>query len=580
MSRKKRHTEKRKLKKGGLAKKLLAMSMIPLLLMGAALSIMGAFYIRKGIYGEIEKNLYTASIGLSEKLKYLDDGDYVQNAQGYVYKGGTMISGNMSLIGNAYNELGLQFTIFYGKTRVLTDIIDDEGRFIIGTDASDEVIQKVLEDGDHYFSTNVIVNGTPYLGYYVPLYNRDKTIVGMVFAGRPAAETESFIWASTMSFVIFAVGLIILCLILFYVVIRSIVRNAKAAEKLADDIAAGNLQNEADTKLLKRKDELGDIAKSIEHIRQSLSDTVKMLNGNSQTISDYTEKQDELLASVNQNASEVSRAVEGVSEGAMNQAEEVQTASEQIGQIGRLIEDISNCLSRLEKTASDMQNAGDESTMIIQDLDATNSETVHAVEEIAKQIQATFNSAQLIKEAIDIITNIAEETNLLSLNASIEAARAGEQGRGFAVVAGEIQKLADQSNESAQRIRNVIDGLMSDAQKTVQIMETVQSSVSAQHEKLDETKNKFEDVSLGITSSLEGIGEINRSAKSLSNAREKIIEVIESLSAISEENAASAEETSASVQELSANITTVAAEAWNLHTMVEQLEETTEKFKV
>lgn len=379
---------------------------------------------------------------------------------------------------------------------------------------------------------------------------------------------------------IISVVLNILCVVVLGLSFKSMNKNAKKAVLAANVISEGNLMIPVDKKILKRSDEIGELARSIEFIRTSFLDNLGVVIQNSKTLVGFNGNLDTLLSNIKRNSIEVSKAIEGISEGAINQAEEVETASISASQIGKLIEEINASLAILEDAAAEMQNAGDESTLIIHELDISNEKTVGAVEKISEQISATNNSAHLINEAVNIISSIAEETNLLSLNASIEAARAGEQGRGFAVVAGEIQKLAEQSNDSAQRIKKVIDDLLRDADMTVEVMKEVKIIVTEQHEKLGETKNKFEKVSIGITSSLEGIGDINRSAKTLSKSRDSIIEVIENLSAISEQNAASSQETSASVYELNDNIETVAGESNNMKGLCAELEEKANLFKL
>ena len=379
---------------------------------------------------------------------------------------------------------------------------------------------------------------------------------------------------------IVSVALIAICMLILALAINTLLKNIKKSENAAKIIAQGNLTVPVDKSVVDKSDEIGDLARSIELIRTTYLDTLGVVIQNSRNLIGFNGNLDSLLSNVRRNSIEVSKAVDGISEGAMNQADEVQSASNSANQIGKLIEEINTALAKLEDTAAEMQNAGDESTLIIHELDISNEKTVGAVDKISEQITATNNSAHLINEAVNIISNIAEETNLLSLNASIEAARAGEQGRGFAVVAGEIQKLAEQSNDSAQRIKKVIDDLLRDADKTVEVMKEVRVIVTEQHEKLGETKNKFEKVSIGITSSLEGIGDINRSAKTLSKSRDSIIEVIENLSAISEQNAASSQETSASVYELNDNIETVAGESNSMKGLCTELEEKANAFKL
>ena len=217
---------------------------------------------------------------------------------------------------------------------------------------------------------------------------------------------------------------------------------------------------------------------------------------------------------------------------------------------------------------------------IITELSKSNDKTIEAVERIAVQTEYTNVSAQKIKKAVALITSIADETSLLSLNASIEAARAGEAGRGFAVVASEISKLADQSNNSATEIEKIINELLIESNKTVDIMDEVKSIVSEQEEKLNLTKAEFENVSKGIESSVSSVENISGRIVELDIAKNGIIDVIQSLSAISEENAAATEETSASVQELDSTVGSLSEAAKDLKVIAEQLEQQISVFKV
>ncbi len=151
---------------------------------------------------------------------------------------------------------------------------------------------------------------------------------------------------------------------------------------------------------------------------------------------------------------------------------------------------------------------------------------------IYEQTNTTNESAMKIREATTLITSIAEETNLLSLNASIEAARAGDQGRGFAVVASQIQKLAEQSNESARQIENIIDSLIEDSQKSVATMEDVKKIMESQSESVGRTNERFTQVRNGITQSLDGVNQIADKTKRLDEARVNVVDVVQNLTAI------------------------------------------------
>jgi methyl-accepting chemotaxis protein len=179
-----------------------------------------------------------------------------------------------------------------------------------------------------------------------------------------------------------------------------------------------------------------------------------------------------------------------------------------------------------------------------------------------------------------MITAIATETNLLSLNASIEAARAGEHGRGFAVVASEIQKLAEESNTSALQISKIIDNLLQESEETVRIMGEVDEIVREQKAKLEETKSIFELVTEGVQSTRKETESIEAQARACDKSREQVMEVISSLSAISEENAASTEQTMASTEELSSMMIELASSANKLNEMAAILEGDIKKFTI
>ncbi|MDE5748606.1 MAG: methyl-accepting chemotaxis protein, partial [Acetatifactor sp.] len=329
-----------------------------------------------------------------------------------------------------------------------------------------------------------------------------------------------------------------------------------------------------------RKDETGVMNRAISVLQQELALMAVNVNEQCGKLHDSAGSMAQSVSKTLETVEQVEKAVNEIAQGATNQAQETQTATEEIIAMGNMIEETEVEVEELRENARKMRSAGEQAMEILGALGEVNQQTKDAIAVIAKQTDVTNESAMKIKTAVDIITDIAEETNLLSLNASIEAARAGEQGKGFAVVAGQIQKLAEQSNESAQQITGIIELLIQETQRSVQTMSDVKVVIEKQDENVTLTERAFEDVKDGIAQSIEGIRAIARRTKELDETRVKVVDVVQSLTSIAEENAASTEETSASATEMGAIMESIDDNARSLSVVADQLHETISKFKV
>ena len=330
--------------------------------------------------------------------------------------------------------------------------------------------------------------------------------------------------------------------------------------------------------LNRRKDETGVMAKAIGTLRKELADVIRSITGQSVELHDASNAMNNSAYETSQSVDQVEKAINEIAQGATSQAQETQTATENVILMGNMIEETNNEVEKLRNNARSMRDSGDKALNILAELNNINQKTKEAIQTIYEQTNMTNESALKIKEATDIITDIAEETNLLSLNASIEAARAGEQGRGFAVVASQIQKLAEQSNDSARQIADIINLLITDSEKTVETMEDVKAVIEQQNEHVINTGKAFMEVKTGIDSSVESVREITAKTKQLDDARVKVVDVVQNLTAIAEENAASTEETSASASEVGAIMGTISDNAQQLNTIADELKNSIKQF--
>ncbi|MBQ9140857.1 MAG: cache domain-containing protein [Lachnospiraceae bacterium] len=572
--------EKKTKGKFSIKTKLLLMVLLPSVILSVTLTYLAAVNIRGGMQEEALHGLEAIAFSLEEIYALADGGEYTMDASGNVMKGDLAVSGNYAIVDEMKEFTGYDFTIFYGDTRVTTSLKDaTTGNRLVGTQASEKVIQAVLNNGEEYSDTNVVINNSPYYGHYVPIKQGGK-VIGMAFAGLPQEEADAFIQKKVSMIIGISVTVLAVILVISISFAVAMGNAISGAEKVIAEIGTGNLKVSVNAKAKKRNDELGAMTRELEALVSKLVEVIGNVKQSSKVLYDSGTALEEMAVQSNNATAEIGHAVEDISRGAMTQAEETETASANIVQMGDIITEIVASVDNLGQASMEMKKASDESEVIIEELSISNDRTTAAIEKIGEQVYTTNDSVQAIRQAIELITNIAAETNLLSLNASIEAARAGEHGRGFAVVASQIQKLAEESNTSAQEIGRIIEHLLKDSEQTVKVMNEVNVIIMEQRQKLEETRSKFVLVAQGVESTTNEAKVIEKQTTDCDAARGKIMDVIQNLSAISEENAASTQETNASTEELGATLELLTGSAKDLLKLSTELEESMQFFKM
>ncbi len=328
-----------------------------------------------------------------------------------------------------------------------------------------------------------------------------------------------------------------------------------------------------------RKDEIGEIVRSSNSVIEKLDDIVGHIKNSALTVGNSSEELSDMATQISATTEGVSNSVQEIATGAIQQAEEIQQAAENVGRITDAVGGVQSSTDDMKQLAARMKNASEASSKSLQNLQDSSSEMTEKIEEIARTIGATQKAVSDINEQVEGISGIASQTNLLSLNASIEAARAGEAGKGFAVVAEEIRKLADDSENMAQQIRQVMDVLLQEAEEAVAAAGLVKQGNIEQQEALGETLISVNGMLSDIEETVLGVKRIAGGASTCVESNEVVSDAMSSLSAISEENAASSETTGASVQELSATVSNLADSATNLRDVAERLNKEMEFFK-
>ena len=281
-----------------------------------------------------------------------------------------------------------------------------------------------------------------------------------------------------------------------------------------------------------------------------------------------------------ENMDYVMQSVDTITTSAISQAKDTKSASDNITHMGNLIIETGSEADLLNKNADKMLIVSDKTTFAIDELKKISEEVGSSVNIIAELTEQTNESAKTIREAAEFISGIADETNLLSLNASIEAARAGEAGKGFAVVADEIQKLAVQSNEASSRIDKIVNTLIVDAEHVVDSMEQMKSVIGKQNGYIKSTEDSVSEVMEEINESIEKIRNIEKRTQDLETARKEMMGMIAGLSDIADSNVVNTQETSKVINDVSDRFKKVEESAVNLRVTADILEQNMKNFKM
>lgn len=450
----------------------------------------------------------------------------------------------------------------------------------IGKPVENEAVKQVLQQlsQGNRLETDVITYKFKGVNKYASFYvgqGMDYILIVTADESEALATVSSILVRNTVGSLLILIICAVIAMVIAIQIMKPIINITGSITNLSDLDFTEDKKAEA---LARRKDETGMLANAAVILRTKLADFVANMHTQSTALYEASESMNSNASEITRSVEQVEKAVNEIADGATSQAQETQTATENIILMGDMIQETNQEVEDLRANARIMRSAGEKAMEILAELGAINQQTKDAIQVIYNQTTHTNSSVAEIKKATDIITDIAEETNLLSLNASIEAARAGEAGRGFAVVASQIQQLADQSNASASQIAATITALITEFDETMKTMEAIKEVIAKQDEDVTNTENAFNAVKDGISKSIDGIRAIAAKTAQLDEARVKVVDVVQNLTAIAQENAASTEETSATVAEVSTIMGNMASNAEQLHKIANELDESIKQF--
>lgn len=541
---------------------LTMLSLIPLVLSIGIISVISLYVTKSNLEKEMQNTLHIvannlASYCVENEITAINAGNY------YEYL-------------DSLKNQNIEMAIIAEGVPSTTSIKNDNDYRIREVEFEKDIIadrDELLENG--FYDEYVVIDDKVYYGYYVPIVSNGE-IKAIAFAG----ELQDNITGATRSIVVTFVTIAIVLVVIFAVVAlffsRTLSKSFDVIEENVNALSRGILSKQKESKSAIR--EMSNLLAETGTMQQNLSSTIGKVKGVSQNLANNVEDVTKLSESSAHRAKQITTVMEELSQSTIGMAENVQDIDVQMMEIGSCIGEISENVEHLSESAENILRTNNEARINMNDIMENSRRSVSAVDNITSQIKQTNDAIMEIGGAVELILEISEQTNLLSLNASIEAARAGSNGRGFAVVAEEIRRLSEQSAEGAEMIKNLAREITEKSQKSVGLADQVNSLIRQEQESVAKTQLKYEELSRDIDESVVEIKSIAEKTDNLTSHKGRVINNVQSLSSISQKNAESSEEVSKNILEIITEVQEVNENCEKINNMAGELRESVSYF--
>lgn len=378
------------------------------------------------------------------------------------------------------------------------------------------------------------------------------------------------------------VGLVTGAIVMFIIFrkLKKIGNDLETINETVSKLKEGDLTVEIEGDILAVQHEAGQLA-------NNLNDTVSTLRNLMSNIDNASKSLGEAAGEVSVSASETNSRIEEIAttmndivEGISEQAATAEDSNTAVIKLAERLEHLKEASSSIADLTEEVKKENEQGLQSVNDLKYYTEENNKSSQAVANNINELSKKAESIETIVDTMSTIADQTNILALNASIEAARAGEMGAGFSVVAGEVKKLAEQSARHAESIRDIITAIQKDIDKSVKDVDNAISIAEKQTNAVSTVVDAFDTISNSTESITESITHIDEFVNTLNDDKDTIVENIEKIARVSQRSAASSEQISASIQEQTALTQTLATTASKLTDLSSELSDDVKKFDI
>lgn len=398
-------------------------------------------------------------------------------------------------------------------------------------------------------------------------------LAGTMYSDEIAAEARS-----VLNKTLLVIGIaLLLGTAVIYLIVLSITRPLKKLVNASEKISQGDLDQRID---VKSQDELGQLGDSFNAMADSLRVVLAEVKGTADQLAVSSQQMTASTEQTGRAAEQITSVMQELTIGAENQARNTEESAKSMNEMSIGIEQIadnSESVSIASLQASENALEGNKKIqMAIQQMESIN-QAVHGIEETIKGLG---DRSSEIGQIVEVITSIADQTNLLALNAAIEAARAGEHGRGFAVVADEVRKLAEQSSQSAQQISQLIVAIQGETNHAIQVMQTGTKETVAGIGTVNAAGESFEQIRQSIDEVTSRVQEVQAAIEQMSAGAKQVVASIETITEAANNTSSGTQTVAATTEEQMAAMQEITASASSLTKMAEHLQRLVGKFRV